>query len=220
MWGHGGFKVFLSHLAQDKEEVSELQKQLEVFGVSCFVAHLNIRPTKEWQEELETALFSMDALIAILTRDFQKSNWTDQEIGIALGRKVPVIPLKIPKNPYGFIGKIQAIPYLWDAPATKIIKYLMKYDKMVDAYLSAVHHCPNFESGLKLAEILPFLENLSDKQIEILISAFNQNSQVSGCWGFSGDYSSSKYGKGLVFHLNRLTGKTYVRNASDKIVIS
>jgi len=73
--------------------------------VSCFVAHLSIRPTREWQDEIERALFSMDALIALLTKDFQKSNWTDQEISIALGRKVPVIPLKIDKKPLWFYWK-------------------------------------------------------------------------------------------------------------------
>jgi len=185
--------------------------------VSCFVAHLSIRPTREWQDEIERALFSMDALIALLTKDFQKSNWTDQEISIALGRKVPVIPLKIEKSPYGFIGKIQAIHYSWEDSATKIIKHLMKYDKMVDAYLHAVYHCPTFENGLKLAGILPFVERLSDSQVELLIAAFNQNTQVSGCWSFSG---ASKYGKGLIYHLNRLTVKFYDLSHDEKIVLS
>ena len=51
----------------------------------------------------------MDALIAILTPGFNESKWTDQEIGVAIGRKVPIVPIRIGLDPYGFIGKYQAL---------------------------------------------------------------------------------------------------------------
>jgi hypothetical protein len=51
---------------------------LRSFGVSAFVAHENIEPTK-WQDEIEKALLSMNALAAILMPGFHESKWTDQE---------------------------------------------------------------------------------------------------------------------------------------------
>ena len=87
----------------------KLRDSLDRYGVSCFVAHEDIEPTKEWQDEIEGALFSMDALVALLTERFSESCWTDQEIGIAYGRGVPVVPVRLGTDPYGFIGKYQAL---------------------------------------------------------------------------------------------------------------
>lgn len=49
----------------------------------------------------------MDALCAVLTPGFKESNWTDQEVGIAIGRGILVIPIRKKLDPYGFIGKYQ-----------------------------------------------------------------------------------------------------------------
>lgn len=73
--------------------------------MSSFVAYTDIKPTKEWQGEIENALHSMDALAAILMPGFKDSDWTDQEVGVAIGRGVPIIPIMRGLTPYGFIGK-------------------------------------------------------------------------------------------------------------------
>lgn len=106
-WKIGHFKLFISHLSSFKRNVGILKSELEKFGISGFVAHEDIEPTKEWQEEIEKGLFSMDALCAILMPGFKESNWTDQEIGIAIGRGILVIPIRKEFDPYGFIGKYQ-----------------------------------------------------------------------------------------------------------------
>lgn len=106
-WKTGHFKLFISHLSSFKKTIGFLKKELEKYGISAFVAHEDIEPTKEWQEEIEKGLFSMDALCAILMPGFKDSNWTDQEVGIAIGRGVLVIPVRKELDPYGFIGKYQ-----------------------------------------------------------------------------------------------------------------
>ena len=88
-----------------------LQESLTELGVASFVAHEDIEPNAEWQTEIERALFSMDMLLALLTEGFKESNWTDQEVGIAIGREVPIISVARGKDPYGFIGKYQAIQW-------------------------------------------------------------------------------------------------------------
>jgi hypothetical protein len=72
------------------------------------IAH-DIEPTREWQDEIESALLSMDALVAILMPGFKASNWTDQEVGAAIGRGVLVIPVMRGSTPHGFIGKFQGL---------------------------------------------------------------------------------------------------------------
>jgi hypothetical protein len=51
----------------------------------------------------------MDALAAILTPQFNESKWTDQEVGIAMGRNVLIIPIRKEMDPYGFFGKYQGL---------------------------------------------------------------------------------------------------------------
>ena len=82
---------------------------LKLYGISGFVAHVDIESSKQWQDEIEKALHTMDALTAILMEGFKESNWCDQEIGFAVGKDVLIIPIKKELNPYGFIGKYQAI---------------------------------------------------------------------------------------------------------------
>jgi hypothetical protein len=74
IWGEEGFRVFLSHKAEVKKETAELKDRLLLFGVSCFVAHEDIHPTKAWQDEIENALASMDGFVALLTEDFHDSD--------------------------------------------------------------------------------------------------------------------------------------------------
>ncbi len=106
-WKTGHFKLFISHLSSFKKTIGHLKSDLEKYGISSFVAHEDIEPTKEWQEEVEKGLFSMDALCAVLMPGFKESNWTDQEVGIAVGRGVLIIPIRKELDPYGFIGKYQ-----------------------------------------------------------------------------------------------------------------
>lgn len=108
-WKVGYYKVFISHLSKYKSSASNLKLMLEPYGISAFVAHEDIKPTKEWEVEIEKALFSMNALCAILTPDFNKSSWCDQECGYAFGRNVLTIPIDKGQLPYGMFGKIQAV---------------------------------------------------------------------------------------------------------------
>ena len=108
-WSPNQPRIFISHLATEKIAVKNIKIELGKYGLVCFIAHEDIKPTKEWQQEIEIALTTMDALVAFLTPGFNESKWTDQEIGVAIGRKVPIIPLKVGIDPYGFVGKYQAL---------------------------------------------------------------------------------------------------------------
>ncbi len=108
-WAPNQFRLFLSHLATFKKQTFLLKQALSEYGISGFVAHESIEPTQEWQEEIEKALFSMDSLAAILMPGVKESNWIDQELGVAIGRDVLVVPVIKGVDPYGFLGKIQGL---------------------------------------------------------------------------------------------------------------
>jgi len=65
-WEPFHFKLFLSHISTFKKTTSLLQAALRTYGISAFVAHVDIEPTREWQDEIEAGLYSMDALAAKL----------------------------------------------------------------------------------------------------------------------------------------------------------
>ncbi len=217
IWGDEEYRVFLSHKTEVKKEAATLKEKLKVYGVSAFVAHEDISPIKEWQAEIENALSSMDSLVALLTDKFHDSIWTDQEVGFAFGRGVPIIPVRLGKDPYGFIGKFQAVSCNWDTAAKEVVKILIKSERMVSAYIRAVQNCFNWTNGNILAEILPFIDKLSRQQTSGLLSAFNSNGEVRNSFGFNGKKPQS-YGEGLAVHLSRLTGHTYRFSQSGEIV--
>lgn len=218
IWGNKGYRLFLSHKAEVKKKTGALKEALEPFGISSFVAHVDIHPTKEWQHEIENALASMDAFAALLTETFHESHWTDQEVGYALGRGVPLIAVKLGRDPYGFIGKFQALACDWSDAAVELVKLLIKEPRMLNAYISALPDCTNYDDGNLISQILPAIEGLTEEQGAKMASAFNTNGQLSGSYGFTGKWPS-KFGDGLPSHLTRLTGRCYVMTPSGEIGI-
>ena len=209
IWQGDGYRLFLSHKSEDKAEVGVLKKQFGKYGISAFVAHADIEPTLAWRNEIERALRSMDGFAALMTKNFHDSNWTDQEIGFALGRGVMVIAVNLGRNPYGFIGDMQALKTTWAKAARQITKLLLRHDeKMFEPYLQAIRDCASYDDANELAELLPALDGLEDDEVQALVDAYNSNGQVHDSYGFNGQRPNS-YGQGLIGHLDRLAPKSY-----------
>ena len=107
-WTPGAFRLFICHISEHKDYARALQRALTRFHVSSFVAHHDITPTLEWQNEIELALSTADALVALLTPGFHRSFWTDQEVGFAMGRGRLAVAVRLGESPYGFMAKLQA----------------------------------------------------------------------------------------------------------------
>ena len=220
LWGEGAIRAFISHKAEDKELAAGMKKQLAIYSVASFVAHEDIEPLKEWEPEIERALFSMDLLIALLTKKFSDSSWTDQEIGMAIGRKILVIPVRIGKDPYGLIGKYQAIRRSVNNDmqiSQGIVEFLFKYqgdnlrlrELAKDTYVSAVGKAGSFDRANYLSGFLPGFDTLSSTQAKSLVEAFNDNRQV---------YQANSFYPIAAGELSRMTGDEYtlVRDKYDR----
>jgi TIR domain len=116
IWDAGMFRLFISHVHTHKVAVGAIKRHLGVVGISGFVAHEDITPSLEWQAEIDLALRTAQAVLALLTEDFHESRWTDQEVGVAMARGVLVIPVDLGTTPYGFMGKYQALGGSLDRP--------------------------------------------------------------------------------------------------------
>ena len=207
LWGEGSIRVFISHVAKCKAWAMEIQEGLADFGIASFVAHADIEPTAEWQSEIELALFSMNMLIALLTEGFSESKWTDQEVGIAIGRDVPIVSVALGIAPYGFIGKYQAVlgsNRSGEQILTEILGILFKKDGIRDvandAFIKKVANADSYDRANFLARYLPMLDQLSPEQEQALVNAFNSNSQV---------YCAYHFYPNLPDHMKRITGNSY-----------
>ncbi|CAH6909188.1 TIR domain-containing protein [Vibrio chagasii] len=182
-WKAGHFKLFLSHLASFKVQTSHLQAALRKYAISSFVAHEDIEPTKEWLGEIEAGLQTMDALVAILMPGFQESKWCDQEVGIAVGRDVLIIPVRKGLDPYGFIGKYQGIQAQGKnigevalAIFTTLVKSPKTKNKVLLALSGAISNATTPEEAIEKVEILKSLDNVSNELIESLKDQVLDNS--------------------------------------------
>jgi hypothetical protein len=190
LWLPGRLRLFLSHVSDHKVAVSKLKWELRKLGVSSFVAHEDIEPNREWQKDIELALRSMNALVALLTPGFHESKWTDQEVGIAIGKGMLVIPVRLGLDPYGFIGKVQGLPGKLDEPeslAFSIVDMLLKHkstaDNMQEALIVALEKSPSFDASKAVAKKLAGLKYISTEQLRRMEAAVKDNAQVSQSFG-------------------------------------
>ncbi len=117
--------------------------------------------------------------------------------------------LKIKKgDPSGFIGKVQALSLNLETEFDRIVKILLRHDKMINAYIHKIGDSISYDMSNKLSGVLSAISKLSEEQIDELITIYKKNSQVFDSKGFNGK-GSGEYGMGLKFELKRITGKEY-----------
>ena len=206
-WRKRMYRLFLSHLSAHKAFSAEIQESLLHFGISAFVAHNDIEPTLEWQAQIETALSTADSLIALLHPSFHSSNWTDQEVGFAMGRGIPVFAIHFGQSPYGFIGRFQAFIGQGKAPAVLAREIFDCYRKNKQSQRRMAEILINlFEDSGSFAEAksrIGYLEELAvwdASFIPRIQAAVESNSQIDGSWGVPDKVAalSKKWGAGGV----------------------
>lgn len=98
-WGSNPVAVFISHRHEDAQWVSAIRDILgRSYGIDAFVAHNDIHPSATWRATIRSALSSCHFMVAVLHEKFHESQWCDQEVGWALGRGVPVLPVRRQPN--------------------------------------------------------------------------------------------------------------------------
>lgn len=189
-WSSSSARVFLSHLASMKVATTQLREELSKLGISAFVAHVDIEPTKEWQVEIESALATMDGLIALLSPGFKQSNWCDQEVGVAIGQRLPIVSVRLGLDPYGFIGKYQAVQGVGKDHRT-LAREL--YDifmlnpsigpKITSALVKMLSESCSFDESKRLIALIEKSAYLTTKHVASMQESVEKNGQVSSSWG-------------------------------------
>ena len=189
-WEPGHFRLFVSHASQKRASAHRLKEALAPFQIAAFVAHDDIEPTKEWQAEIETALRTMDALVAIISPEFVLSKWCDQEVGIAIGRNKLVVPLRVGSDPHGFLGKFQGLQTKGSdasAIAKQLFDILLKNDttgpRIADSLIDRLAASTSWASAKATTAQLAQVKTLSTSQAGRLLRALETNTEVSHAIG-------------------------------------
>ncbi len=190
IWAPDRFKLFFSHITDDKLFVTDIKEKLAAYGIDCFVAHQDINPTLEWQDVIENALQSCDALTAFLTKNFHKSIWTDQEIGFCVARRVLILPIKIDTNPYGFIGKYQALnctgfnsSQVAEAIFNILIESPLTSAKLSEAIVNNFVQSSSWESAKAKSLLLKKITTWTPELLRSIENGLETNGQISSAFG-------------------------------------
>ena len=188
-WVKSRLRMFVSHLAAHRDFAGQLQQALHPFGISCFVAHNDIEPTLEWQTQIEVGLSTCDMLVALLHPDFHKSNWTDQEIGFAMGRGLPIFAVRLGQDPYGFIGRFQGfngqgktMPMIAEELFSACVKHKQTQSAMARALVSLFEESGSFANAKDRIGYLEKLDVWEPAFSDRIKAAIKANGQISGSW--------------------------------------
>jgi hypothetical protein len=189
-WRKDMLRLFISHLATHKVFAAELQEELLKYGISAFVAHNDIEPTLEWQAQIEAALTTCEALLALLHDSFHASNWTDQEIGFAMGRRVPAFAVRFGETPYGFIARFQAFNgngKIASVLAREIFDSFRKSKqtqrRIGDVLVALFEQSGSFAQAKERIGFLEELEVWAPSFSARIRASAEVNSQISSSWG-------------------------------------
>jgi len=187
-WKPNYFRLFISHVSANHQFAEELSTDLRAkFGIDGFVAHADIEPSADWQNEIEDALNSMHALLALLSNGFSQSVWCNQEVGWALGREQLAISIRDGEDPPGFTGRFQAVR-IGDRNTTRIssdIFELLSKNPQTAEQISRTTclqflHASSWEYIRHVsAPCLEMLTVFPDDALDNLERAFTDNSRVS-----------------------------------------
>lgn len=106
-------EVFFSYSHKDRVLAGEIATLVNEKGIDVFLAHEDIEVSEEWREEIFKHLESDSVLLALLTPNYKKSVWANQEAGFMRGKGGKVIPLIVGDTKIkgcGFVEALQGIP--------------------------------------------------------------------------------------------------------------
>jgi hypothetical protein len=187
-WDPDAFRLFISHTHANREFAGELRTRLKRVGIDAFVAHDTIEPGAEWLDVIESALNTCDAAVAMVTPDFRESRWCDQEIGFCMARSVPIVPLRMPDDPHGFLGKYQGLKVGPDDRAwliaPRVFDLLAKHDltrsRMVRPVIQRYTRSGSYQNTRDVFPLLTAIPEAewTDQMVEEVLAAAKNNTQV------------------------------------------
>ncbi|MFP9192200.1 toll/interleukin-1 receptor domain-containing protein [Natronosalvus vescus] len=121
-----GEQVFVSHAPVDLELVQELFSTVKNFPFGVHIALEEVESGRS-RKRLEGRLANSDVVVAVLTDNSANSRWVNQEIGYALAKGIPVLPLYDDETLRGgFIDGVEGVAIDRENPSFTIFNLLCR----------------------------------------------------------------------------------------------
>jgi hypothetical protein len=124
----------------------------------------------------------------MVTQSFSISEWTDQETGMAIALDKFIVPLKLGKDPYGFIGRRQACKFDYEnikESCLKIIQVIkdnsLFRESVKDCLLRSLDKAYSFDNATEIIKELETFETFTKDQANQTIRISIRNNQVRMC---------------------------------------
>jgi hypothetical protein len=181
--------VFLSYSTKDKALAGTLKSELTASGFEVFLAHEDLVPSEEWQQEILRALQRCDVFTPLLTENFRGSDWTDQEVGLALARVSGCVILSLMvspvASPHAFLKPYQALkldPKRPEPACRAFVKVIgeklgiskVRKNRAVQQFVSS----SSFAAAKRNVRALLEFDSLSRDQMDRILTAAITNNQV------------------------------------------
>jgi hypothetical protein len=215
----GRLEAFLSYASKDRALAKRLKKQLEhLSGIGVFVAPEDIRPSRiEWRKRIVKRVKECDIFLALLTRYYRRSEWTDQETGMAIAQSKLIIPLKVGKSkPHGFLESYQWLtlsPRFLGKGCSDILTIIKDDSRLKDrikwSFITCFRESRNFDEANDRSELLETLGPYDGEQVNYLFSAYLEKPDIHH------GYSASRILVDLLIRDRKLVKSAMIRKARE-----
>lgn len=193
-------RIFISYSHHDKRIAGAIKEAFNHYGMEAFLAHEDIQVGQEWRITILRNLKQFDVFISVLSKNFMGSEWTNQEVGFAICKETPIIPVSIDGTlPHGFLEMFQALTKFEYREYPKsyhseemvldckegvldIINIIATKEELKenlkDSLVKSIRNMRSYANAEKHMEILNSLKPFSKEQINEIINQSIQNNQV------------------------------------------
>lgn len=139
------YRVFVSYSRPDREWASAVVDHLKQIGLKPRW-DANLQAGASFTDQIKDDIAHAHAFIPLLTKEANRHPWVHQEIGYAMGLRVPVLPLAVGKLPNGLAQQLQSIPIPDVAALEEALEVELTFAK-IDALVERSRNEPiaNFE---------------------------------------------------------------------------
>ncbi|MCW3999912.1 MAG: toll/interleukin-1 receptor domain-containing protein [Candidatus Bathyarchaeota archaeon] len=120
-------EVFFSYATADKVLAGKIAEELRQ-KINVFLAHDDLDISDEWRKEILEHLTKDHVLISLLTPNYEKSVWCNQEAGFIIGKKgriIPIIVEGVDITKFAFIESYQGV-HLCDGNVKKCVDKVLE----------------------------------------------------------------------------------------------
>lgn len=106
----GNKGIFISHAHSDGDFAELLKSRLEGAGYTAWIDIDRLTPGLDWRNEIDTAIRSSLALVAVMSPEARNSEYVTYEWAFAVGSKTQVIPIMLRET--SFHPRLATLQYL------------------------------------------------------------------------------------------------------------